>query len=48
VAHRDGTVLRVVGTDILVAGRVWRNVEDQAGNRGWTPDEFLIAADGSR
>jgi hypothetical protein len=48
VAHRDGTILRVVGADTLVAGRVWRNVEDQAGNRGWTPGEYLIATDGAR
>lgn len=45
VAHRDGTVLRIVGTDTLVAGRLWRNVEDQAGNRGWTPAEYLVSAD---
>ena len=45
VAHRDGTVLRIVGTDTLVAGRLWRNVEDQAGNRGWTPAEYLVSVD---
>jgi Na+-transporting methylmalonyl-CoA/oxaloacetate decarboxylase gamma subunit len=42
VAHRDGTVLRVVGPDELVAGRSWRHVEDRNGNRGWTPREYLL------
>src|SRR5207253_343175 len=41
VALRDGIVVRVVGSDSTVAGRVWRNVEDQRGNRGWTPAEYL-------
>lgn len=42
VAHRDGTPLRIVGPDEVVAGRVWRHVEDRNGNRGWTPREYLI------
>jgi hypothetical protein len=42
VAHRDGTVLRIVGPDENVAGRLWRNVEDRNGNRGWTPREYLL------
>lgn len=47
VAHRDGTVLRIVGTDALEEGRLWRNVEDLAGNRGWTPAEYLVSAEDS-
>ncbi len=45
VALRDGIVVRVVGPDTTVAGRVWRNVEDQRGNRGWTPAEYLAPSD---
>ena len=45
IALRDGTVVRVVGADTTVAGRVWRNVEDQRGNRGWTPAEYLAASE---
>jgi hypothetical protein len=41
VAYRDGIVLRIVGADVSAEGRVWRNVEDRQGNRGWTPREFL-------
>jgi len=41
VAYRDGTVLRTVGADTTVDGRVWRQVEDTRGNRGWTPQEYL-------
>lgn len=45
VALRDGAVVRIVGSDTTVANRVWRNVEDQRGNRGWTPAEYLTASD---
>jgi hypothetical protein len=41
VAYRDGTVLRIVGPDVTAEGRVWRNVEDRQGTRGWTPREYL-------
>jgi len=41
VAYRDGTALRLVGADTTVDGRVWRQVEDTRGNRGWTPQEYL-------
>jgi hypothetical protein len=41
VAHRDGTVLRVVGPDTTVEGAVWRHVEDPRGNNGWTPQQYL-------
>jgi hypothetical protein len=43
-ARAENTVLRIVGPDATVDGRVWRQVEDSQGNRGWTPAEFLIAA----
>jgi hypothetical protein len=42
IAHRDGTVLRVIGSDEVANGRVWRNVEDRAGNRGWMPRDYLV------
>jgi hypothetical protein len=42
VAHREGDILKVVGSDQIVDGRVWRNVEDQRGNRGWVPREYLL------
>ena len=45
VALRDGSVVRVVGPDTTVANRVWRNVEDQRGNRGWAPAEYLAPSD---
>lgn len=45
VAHPDRTVLRIIGPDVVTEGRVWRNVEDQRGTRGWTPAEFLVASD---
>ena len=45
VAHTDRTVLKVIGADVSADGRPWRNVEDQRGNRGWTPSEFLVASD---
>ncbi len=44
IAHRDGTVLRIVGPDTTTDGRPWRQVEDQRGNRGWTPREYLAAS----
>jgi hypothetical protein len=43
-ARAENTVLRVVGPDATVNGRVWRQVEDSQGNRGWTPADFLVAA----
>jgi len=45
VAHRDGTILRVVGPNATVDGRVWREVEDAQGNRGWTPREFVVPSE---
>jgi hypothetical protein len=44
IALRDGSVVKVVGPDTTITGRVWRNVEDQRGNRGWTPAEYLAAS----
>lgn len=45
VAHSDRTVLKLIGPDVAAEGRPWRNVEDQRGNRGWTPAEFLVPSD---
>lgn len=45
VAHTDRTVLKIIGPDETVDGRPWRNVEDQRGNRGWTPADFLTPSD---
>lgn len=45
LAHREGTILRVVGPDRVAEGRVWRQVEDSQANRGWTPQEFLVPSD---
>lgn len=45
VAKRDGTVLEVVGPDIVTAGRTWKHVQDQQGNDGWTPGEFVLPSE---
>ncbi len=46
LAYREGTILRVSGPDATGSdGRVWRQVEDRQGNRGWTPRDFLVASD---
>jgi hypothetical protein len=45
VAHTERTVLKIIGGDVQSEGRTWRNVEDQRGNRGWTPGEYLVASD---
>jgi hypothetical protein len=39
----DGTTMVVVGTDRLVSGKTWRNVEDPDGNIGWAVGDFLMA-----
>lgn len=44
-AYPDRTVLRVIGGDVTADGRIWRNVEDPRGIRGWTPGEFLVPSD---
>jgi hypothetical protein len=41
IALREGTILKIVGSDVLVDGRPWRNVEDARGNRGWIAGAFL-------
>lgn len=41
VALRDGIVVQVVGPDVTVDGRVWRNVSDGKGAAGWTPAQYL-------
>jgi hypothetical protein len=40
-ARAENTILRVVGPDEIVEGRVWKQVEDRQGVRGWAPAEFL-------
>lgn len=41
-ARPENTVLRVVGPDTVADGRVWREVQDAQGNRGWAPADFLV------
>jgi hypothetical protein len=43
-ARAENTLLRIIGPDQTVDGRVWRQVEDSQGNRGWSPAEFLVPA----
>jgi hypothetical protein len=43
-ARAENSLFRIVGADRTVDGRVWREVEDMQGNRGWTPAEFLVPA----
>ena len=45
VAYRDGIILRVVGDDVTVGGRLWRQVQDIQGNLGWTPAEYLLSSE---
>jgi Bacterial SH3 domain len=40
----ENSVLQIVGPDETVDGRVWRQVQDAQGNRGWVPAEFLLPA----
>jgi len=40
-ARAENTVLQIVGPDQEAEGRVWRQVEDAQGNRGWVPADFL-------
>jgi SH3-like domain-containing protein len=43
-ARAENTVLQIVGPDAMGDGRVWRQVQDAQGNRGWVPADFLVAA----
>lgn len=43
-ARAENTILHVVGPDETIDGRVWRQVEDSQGLRGWAPAEFLAPA----
>jgi hypothetical protein len=45
VARRDGTILKIVGPDVDTEGRTWRHVQDQQGNDGWTPRDFLLPSE---
>lgn len=40
-AWPDGTALEIVGADRNVDGAVWRNVQDDQGNKGWTKTDYL-------
>jgi hypothetical protein len=40
-ARAENTIFRVAGPDETVEGRVWKQVEDRQGVRGWAPTEFL-------
>lgn len=42
-AWPDNTPMQVIGADRQAEGRVWKNVQDPAGNAGWIPAEFLVA-----
>jgi len=37
----DGTLLDVVGDDVIADGRTWRNVRTQAGKTGWVTAQYL-------
>ncbi|HLI29330.1 MAG TPA: SH3 domain-containing protein [Chloroflexota bacterium] len=41
-ARPENTVLQVVGPETVSEGRVWREVQDAQGNRGWAPADFLV------
>ncbi len=38
----DNSPMQVIGADREVDGRLWKNVEDPAGNVGWIPAEYLV------
>ena len=41
-AWPDGTEMVVVGPDVTVEGRPWRNVRDPDGNEGFVPVQYLV------
>ena len=43
-AWPDGTEMVVVGPDVAVEGRLWRNVRDPDGNLGFVPAEYLVTS----
>jgi hypothetical protein len=43
-ARAENAVLQVIGPDESSDGRVWRQVQDAQGNRGWVPADFLAPA----
>jgi hypothetical protein len=43
-ARAENTLLQIVGPDETADGRVWRQVQDSQGNRGWVPAAFLAPA----
>ncbi|MDP2660330.1 MAG: hypothetical protein Q8R28_06345 [Dehalococcoidia bacterium] len=47
MAWPDGARLRIIGPDQTVGGEVWRNLQDERGNQGWTRADYLCAAGAS-
>ena len=43
-AWPDGTIMLVIGEDCEAEGRVWKNVMDPSGIKGWVPAEYLVPA----
>ncbi len=43
-AWPDGTLMLVVGEDREAEGRIWKNVMDPSGIKGWVPAEYLVPA----
>ena len=41
-AWPDRTVMKVIGPDTLIDGRLWRYVQDPDGNEGYIPVEYLV------
>ncbi|HEX2972792.1 MAG TPA: hypothetical protein VHP11_10690 [Tepidisphaeraceae bacterium] len=42
VAWPENTIVKVIGEATQSEGKLWLNVQDPAGNRGWIPSEYLI------
>ena len=40
----ESSIVQVLGPEQSGEGRVWRQVEDNRGNQGWVPAEFLVEA----
>lgn len=43
-AWSEETLMLVVGDDLQAEGRLWANVMDPDGNRGWVPVDYLVSA----
>jgi hypothetical protein len=40
----ENSIVQVLGPEQQGEGRVWRQVEDNRGNQGWVPTDFLVDA----